>query len=90
MTKAELIQQLAEDSGTTKKEAGQALDSLIEAIKADLKKKDGKITLPGFGSFSKTKRKARKGINPQTGEQITIKAHNAVKFKPAKALKDAV
>ena len=90
MTKAELIQQMAEDSGITKKEAGQTLDSLIEAIKEDLKKKDGKITLPGFGSFSKTKRKARKGINPQTGEQITITARNAVKFKPAKALKEAM
>jgi len=90
MTKAELIQQVAEDSGITKKEAAQALNSLFETIKADLKKKDGKIALPGFGSFSKTKRKARKGINPQTGEQITIKAHNTVKFKPAKALKDAV
>jgi len=90
MKKAQIVEQLAQDCGITKKEAGQALDSLLESIKATLNKKDGKIALPGFGSFSKTKRKARKGVNPRTGEQITIKAHNAVKFKPAKALKDAV
>ena len=55
-----------------------------------LKKKDGKITLVGFGTFFKVRRKARTGINPQTGKTIKIKARNAVKFTPGEALKDAV
>jgi DNA-binding protein HU-beta len=55
-----------------------------------LKKKDGKVTLVGFGTFSKVRRKARKGRNPQTGEPLKIKARNAVKFKAGKKLKDAV
>jgi len=55
-----------------------------------LKKKDGKVTLVGFGTFSKAHRKARKGRNPQTGEPIKIKASNTVKFKPGKALKDSI
>lgn len=90
MTKAQLIETMAADAGISKKAAREALDSLMEAIKASLKDTDGKIVIPGFGSFSKTKRKARNGINPRTGERITIKARNAVKFQPAKALKEAV
>ncbi len=63
---------------------------MIGAIKGSLKKKNGKISLPGFGTFSKVRRKARKGVNPKTGEKINIEARNAVKFQPAKALKEAV
>ena len=59
-------------------------------IKKALKKKDGKVTLVGFGTFAKVRRKARKGVNPATGEKINIKARNAVKFTPGKALKEAV
>jgi len=55
-----------------------------------LKKKDGKVTLVGFVTFSKVRRKARKGRNPQTGEPLKIKARNAVKFKAGKKLKDAI
>ncbi len=55
-----------------------------------LKKKDGKVTLVGFGTFAKVHRKARMGRNPQTGEPIKIKARNAVTFKAGKKLKDAV
>jgi DNA-binding protein HU-beta len=90
MTKAELIEALAADAGISKKEAGEALTSLIGGITASLKKKDGKIVLPNFGSFKKARRKARKGFNPRTGEKITIKAHNVIKFQAAKALKEAV
>jgi DNA-binding protein HU-beta len=89
MTKAELIETLAADADISKKEARDALASLRDTIMASLKK-DGKIVLPGFGSFSKVRRKARKGINPRTGEKITIKARNVVKFQAAKALKEAV
>ncbi|MFV9646918.1 MAG: HU family DNA-binding protein [Desulfobacterales bacterium] len=51
---------------------------------------DGRISLPGFGAFSKVYRKARQGVNPATGEKITIEARHAIKFRPGKALKDAI
>ncbi len=90
MTKAELIEKMANDAGISKTAAGSALDSFVDGVTKALKKKDGKITLIGFGTFSKVHRKARKGRNPQTGEAIKIKASNAVKFKAGKKLKDAV
>ena len=90
MNKAELIEQMAKDTNISKSAAGQALDSFLAGITDALKKKDGKVTLTGFGTFQKTRRKARKGRNPQTGESIKIKASNAVKFKPGKKLKDSI
>ena len=90
MTKAELIKQMAKDAGISKTAAGAVLNSFIDSITKELKKKDGKVTLIGFGTFSKVRRKARKGRNPGTGEPIKIKASNAVKFKAGKKLKDAV
>lgn len=90
MTKAELIDQIAQDAGISKTVAGTALESLIDGITKALKKKDGKVTLTGFGTFSKSRRKARTGRNPQTGESIKIKAANVVKFKAGKKLKEAV
>lgn len=90
MTKAELIEKMASDAGITKVAAGAALDSFFAGVTAALKKKDGKITLVGFGTFEKVKRKARKGRNPQTGEAIKIKASTSVKFKPGKKLKESV
>jgi len=90
MTKAELVEKMATDAGISKAAAGKALDSFTDSVKKALKKKEGRVTLVGFGTFSKVRRKARKGINPQTGEKIKIKARNAVKFTPGKALKNAV
>ena len=90
MTKADLIEQMAKDAGITKAAAGQALDSLMDGVMKALKKKDGKVTLVGFGTFLKTRRKARTGRNPQTGAKIKIKAKNVVKFKPGKKLSAAV
>ena len=90
MTKAELVEKMAKDAGITKAAANKALNSFTDSVKKALKKKNGKVTLVGFGTFSKVRRKARKGRNPQTGAAIKIKAHNTVKFKPGKALKDAV
>jgi DNA-binding protein HU-beta len=90
MTKAELVEKAAKDAGISKAAANAALDSAIDGITKALKKKDGKVTLVGFGTFSKVRRKARKGRNPQTGEAIKIKARNAVKFTPGKKLRDAV
>jgi len=90
MTKAELVEQMAKDAGISKVAAGAALASFIDGVTKTLKKKDGKVTLVGFGTFSKVRRNARKGRNPQTGEVIKIKAANVVKFKPGKSLKEAV
>ncbi|UCH23823.1 MAG: HU family DNA-binding protein [Deltaproteobacteria bacterium] len=90
MTKADLIEAMAKDAGITKAAAGNVLDSFVDGVTKGLKKKDGKVTLVGFGTFSKSRRKARKGRNPQTGAVIKIKATNVVKFKAGKQLKDAI
>jgi DNA-binding protein HU-beta len=90
MTKAELIEKVAKDAGISKTAAGAALQSFMTNVAKALKKPDGKVTLVGFGTFSKSKRKARKGRNPQTGEAIKIKASNVVRFKAGKALKDSL
>ena len=90
MTKAEVVEKMAKDAGISKTAAGTALNSFVDTVTKALKKKDGRVTLVGFGTFSKVRRKARKGRNPQTGETIKIKASNAVKFKPGKALKDSI
>jgi DNA-binding protein HU-beta len=90
MTKAELIETMAKDAGISKAAAAKALDSFTASVTKALKKKEGRLTLVGFGTFSKARRKARKGRNPQSGEMIKIKAKNVVKFKAGKKLKDAI
>ncbi|MFC1567435.1 HU family DNA-binding protein [Thermodesulfobacteriota bacterium] len=90
MTKAELVAQMAKDAKISKAAALAALNSFTASVTKALKKKDGKVTLVGFGTFSKVRRKARKGRNPQTGAPIKIKASNAVKFRVGKKLKDAI
>ena len=90
MTKAELIEKMAKDAGVSKVAAAAALNSFFDNVTKALKKKDGKVTLVGFGTFQKVRRKARKGRNPQTGEKIKIKASKSVKFKPGKKLKESV
>ena len=90
MTKAELVEKMANDAKISKAAAGAALNSFVANVTKALKKKDGKVTMMGFGTFAKVRRKARKGRNPQTGAVIKIKARNAVKFKAGKKLKDAV
>ena len=90
MTKAELVEKAAKEAKISKVAAQTALNSFMEGITKALKKKNGKVTLVGFGTFSKVRRKARKGRNPQTGAPIKIKATNVVKFRPGKKLKDSV
>ncbi|HLT81356.1 MAG TPA: HU family DNA-binding protein [Cyclobacteriaceae bacterium] len=85
MNKAELVTKIAEDAGITKAQAGAALESFFEGVSKTLKKGD-KLTLVGFGTFSVTKRAARTGRNPQTGETIKIKAKKVARFKPGKEL----
>jgi DNA-binding protein HU-beta len=89
MTKAELIDKVASGAGLSKADAGRALDATLDSIKMGLKKGQ-KITLVGFGTFSVAKRKARKGRNPRTGEEIKISATKTPKFTAGKVLKDAV
>ena len=83
MTKAELISKIAEDAEITKAAATAALTSFIEGVTKTLKDGD-KLTLVGFGTFSVSKRAARKGRNPFTGEEIKIKAKKVAKFKASK------
>ncbi len=88
MNKSDLIDAVAEVV-STKKEAQEAVDRVFETIKKALKKEDA-VQIVGFGSFKVSKRDARKGRNPQTGEEIQIAARMVPKFVPGKALKDAV
>ena len=86
MTKTELIEKVAKDSGITKAAAGKAVQSFLEGVTQGLKNRDSRVTLVGFGTFKKTYRKTRWGRNPQTGEKIKIKGRNAVTFKASKKL----
>jgi len=89
MNKSELTERMADQAGISKTAAGAALDAATEAIKATLKK-GGAVTLVGFGAFTVSKRAARTGRNPKTGEAIKIKASKAPKFTPGKAFKEAL
>jgi len=89
MTKDELVEKIAGDAGISKKEGAAALKAVISGVSEALSKGDG-LTLVGFGTFSVSQRSARTGRNPQTGATIKIAASKGVKFKPGKALKDAV
>lgn len=88
MNKADLVVEVAKIV-STKKAAAEAVDCVFETITKALKKK-GRVTLVGFGTFSVTKRAARKGRNPRTGKEIKISAKNVAKFLPGKKLKNAV
>ncbi|WP_347860470.1 HU family DNA-binding protein [Salimicrobium sp. PL1-032A] len=89
MNKTDLINAVSEQADLSKKDATQAVDSVFESIMDSLK--DGeKVQLIGFGNFEVRERSARKGRNPQTGEEIEIPASKVPAFKPGKALKDAV
>lgn len=80
MNKAELIDAMASQAGLSKADAKRALDAFIDTTSGALKK-GNRVALVGFGSFSVSKRSARKGRNPRTGKEINIKAKNVVKFK---------
>ena len=88
MTKDELIDAVA-NVCDSKKQAGEVVISVLDTITATLSK-GGEVVLTGFGKFSVSKRAARMGVNPRTGEKIKIAATTVPKFKAGKALKDAV
>jgi DNA-binding protein HU-beta len=89
MNRADLVELIAEKAELTKAASERALTALIDAVAASLKK-DEPVVLVNFGTFVVRQRAARKGRNPQTGEEIRIKAAKVVGFKAGKALKDAV
>jgi len=89
MTKMQQLTALAEKTGLSKKDVGAVLDELATMAYSEVKK-TGEFVVPGFGKLVKAHRKARMGRNPATGEAIQIKAKTVVKFRLAKAAKDAV
>ncbi len=89
MTKSQLYTTLSEKSGMSKKEVGEFLDQMVE-LAYDEVRNNGEFTIPGVGKLVKVDRKARMGRNPATGEEIQIPAKTVVKFRVAKAAKDAV
>jgi len=89
MTKSQMLATLAEKTGMGKKEVTEFMDKLTDLAYSEVKS-NGEFVLPGFGKFVKVDRKARMGRNPATGEEIKIPAKTVVKFRVAKAAKDAV
>ena len=89
MKKVELVEAVAKETGLTKADSARAVDATFAAITEALKKGD-KVPLVGFGTFAVSKRKAREGRNPRTGEPVNIAARKAFPFKPGPALQESV
>ncbi len=89
MKKSDLVEAVAKQTGLTKADSTRALDAVFDVITAALKKGE-RVPIAGFGTFNVTKRKAREGRNPQTGEKVKISARKAVTFKAGTALKEVV
>jgi DNA-binding protein HU-beta len=89
MNKGDLIEQIAQAAEISKSAAERAVDAMVAAVKASLRK-DEEVTLVGFGTFYAGRRAARVGRNPRTGEALDIKAARLPKFRAGKALKDAI
>ena len=89
MNKSELIEHIPQQADISKAAAGRALEAVIGGIQASLKKGDN-VSLLGFGTFAVSTRAARTGRNPRTGAEIKIKKAKVPKFRPGKALKDAL
>lgn len=87
MNKGDLVEKMAEAASISKSKAQDALNAMLDGV-AETLKKDDKVTLVGFGTFSRGERSARKGRNPQTGKEINIPAKKVVKFKAGKELSD--
>ncbi|WP_028986383.1 HU family DNA-binding protein [Thermicanus aegyptius] len=89
MNKSELVARVAEMTGFTKKDSSKAVDAVLDAI-TDALKTGEKVQLIGFGNFEIRERSARKGRNPQTGEEIMISASKVPAFRPGKGLKEQI
>ena len=89
MNKADLIEHIAKEADISKAAATRALEAVIDGVKTTLKK-NGSVSIVGFGTFAVSKRLARTGRNPRTGAEIKIKPAKVPKFRPGKGLKDAL
>jgi len=89
MNKAELIEEISNKTGLTKKDTGNVIDALTDTIKKTLSKEE-KVTLVGFGTFQVMERKARRGVSPRTGEELQIPAKKVPKFRAGKGLREKV
>lgn len=89
MSKTDIVSYIAENAGLTKADASRAYDAFEEAVKKGLKK-EGKVTLTGFITFTAKKKDAKTGRNPRTGEPVKIPARTAVTIKAGSKLKDAL
>ena len=89
MTKQEFVDAVADRAGMSKRDAGAAVDAVLDTITAALKSRDA-VTFTGFGKFSTSARAARMGVNPRTGEKVHIAATTVPKFQAGSALKAAV
>jgi len=89
MNKAQLIEVIAKAANVTKVDAENVVNAALDSIKKSVKKGED-VTLIGFGTFTKSKRKARTGRNPQTGKEIKIPAMTVPKFRPGREFKDAI
>lgn len=89
MNRSELVDAIAQQTGATKADTDRMLNSFLDIVEKNIKKKDG-VRLVGFGTFTVSKRKARVGRNPQTGEEIKIPARTVPVFRPGTGLKDTV
>ena len=87
MNKIELIEHIAVQADLSKASAGRALEAMVAGVMSTLKK-NGSVSIAGFGTFTVSKRASRTGRNPRTGDEIKIKAARVPKFRPGKALKD--
>jgi DNA-binding protein HU-beta len=87
VTKTELVDAVAQAMGLSRADSQRTVEGVLDAI-ADGIAKQGKVLIQGFGTFTKKQRKARKGRNPQTKEEITIPASTTVTFKPGQELKN--
>ncbi len=89
MSKTDIVEFVANETGLTKADSTRAVDAVLKAVETGLKK-EKKVALVGFGTFTNKKRAAREGINPSTKETIQIPAKNVVTFKAGSKLKDAI
>ena len=90
MNKNDLAVQMVKDSSVTKNDALKVIDAMAEVVTDELDKKDGRLTLVGFGTFKTINKKQKKGRNPRTGDEIIIPKKRVVKFVPGKKLKEVV
>ena len=87
MTKADIIDAVCEDNGFSKRESAKITETMLDIIKESLENGEN-VKLSGFGSFNIQHKRARRGRNPQTGEEITISARRVLSFNPSKILRD--